>query len=197
AALRDRALEALAGTHVLVLEDYDKGTITPALARSLLEEAGRRGVPSIVDPKLRHFFDFQGADIFKPNGAEVAVALGREAPPEDAAALRGLARRVGCRHLVVTLGERGLWLLAEGASEVQRIPSRAREVYDVSGAGDTVTAVLAVGLATGAALPDSASLANFAAGLGVARSGARPVSCRALRERLSYVAGPETRPARE
>lgn len=198
ARLREGALAAVARADVVVLEDYDKGTITPELARAVLDEAAKRGVPSIVDPKLRHFFDFAGADVFKPNGREVAAALGREAPPDDAQALRGLRRRVGCRHLVVTVGERGMWLLEESAREVVHIPSHAREVYDVSGAGDTVTAVLAVGLATGATLPESASLANFAAGLEVARLGARPVSRHELAARLRQAgAGAPAREGRE
>lgn len=189
--LRERAVEAVARADVVVLEDYDKGAITPELARTVLAEAGERGVPSIVDPKLRHFFEYAGADVFKPNGREVAAALGREHPPDDVEALRGLSRRVGCRHLIVTLGERGMWLLEESAPEILHIPSRAREVYDVSGAGDTVTAVLAVGVAAGAALPECASLANFAAGLEVARLGARPVSRRELLARLGE-AGAQT-----
>lgn len=173
--LRELALAALGRADVLVLEDYDKGAVTPELATELLEAARRRGIPSIVDPKLRHFFSYRGVDLFKPNGSEVAAALGRERTPEDAGALRELAERVGCRHLLVTVGERGMILLEEGSSRLVRIESRARDVYDVSGAGDTVTAVLAAGLMSGSAIIDVAVLANHAAGLEVARLGARPV----------------------
>lgn len=174
--LRERALAALADADVLVLEDYDKGAVTPELATALLDAARERGTPSIVDPKLRHFFSYRGADVFKPNGSEVATALGRERMPEDAGALRELAARLGCRHLLVTVGERGMILLEEGSDRLVRIESRARDVYDVSGAGDTVTAVLAAGLMAGSAMIDAAVLANHAAGLEVARLGARPVS---------------------
>jgi len=174
--LRERALAALANADVLVLEDYDKGTVTPELASAVLDAAARRGIPSIVDPKLRHFFEYRGVDVFKPNGSEVAAALGRERTPEDVDTLRELAGRVGCRHLLMTVGERGMVLLEEGSDALARIESRARDVYDVSGAGDTVTAVVAAGLMSGSPIIAAAALANHAAGLAVARLGARPVS---------------------
>lgn len=187
-ALLERAEAALDGVDALVLEDYDKGALRPEAARHLLERARRRGVVSIVDPKLRHFFDFRGAAVFKPNARELAAALGVESMPQGAAALRGVMERLECRNLLVTLGEEGMLLLEEGAEAPLRIPSDAREVYDVSGAGDTVTAVLASTLAgEGASLRLAAALANFAAGLQVSRLGARPVAAgevmRALRDR--------------
>jgi len=184
--LREAALAELAEADVLVLDDYDKGTVTPGLASALIEAASERGIPSIVDPKLRNFFAYGGVDVFKPNGSEVASALGREQMPEDVETLRKLAGRVGSRHLLVTVGERGMVLLEEGADALIRIESRARDVFDVSGAGDTVTAVLAAGLMGGGPLLEAAVLANHAAGLEVARLGARPVArgeiARSLRE---------------
>ncbi len=168
------ARERLARADVLVIQNYDKGAVPPELARPLLREAQASGVRSVVDPKLRHFFDFGDADVFKPNARELAAALGREAPP-DRAELSIVATRIGCRTLLVTLGDRGMWLLEEGETEAVHIPSHAVEVYDVSGAGDTVTAVLSVGLATGTPMAEAAGLANFAAGLAVGHLGARPV----------------------
>lgn len=189
-AVLGRARARLEEVDVLVLEDYDKGSLLPAIAAPLLADARARGIVSIVDPKLRNFFGYAGCDVFKPNGREVAAAMGLESPPEAADELRSVASRVGCRHLLMTLGERGMCLLEEGGEAVVWIPSHAREVYDVSGAGDTVTAVLAVALAGGAALSEAASLANFAAGLCVARLGARPIGRREIKARLEEQEGP-------
>lgn len=182
--LLDRALERLDGAGAVILQDYDKGVLREDTNAALIGEARAAGIPVIVDPKLRHFFAFEGADVFKPNAAEAASALGRERSPADADSLRALAGKVGCRNLLVTLGAEGMALLEEGEADLLRIPSRAREVYDVSGAGDTVTATLGVALARGARLRDAAWLANVAAGLAVARFGARPISRRALREAI-------------
>jgi D-beta-D-heptose 7-phosphate kinase/D-beta-D-heptose 1-phosphate adenosyltransferase len=180
-ALLERAGARLAEVDVLVLQDYDKGSLLVDIAAPLLAEARTRDIVSIVDPKLRNFFMYPGCDLFKPNGTEVAAAIGREGPPETPDELRAVATRVGCRHLLMTLGERGMCLLEEGSRAVERIPSRAREVYDVSGAGDTVTAALAVAFAAGATPSEAALLANFAAGLSVARLGARPIGRQEIR----------------
>jgi D-beta-D-heptose 7-phosphate kinase/D-beta-D-heptose 1-phosphate adenosyltransferase len=130
----------------------------------------------VVDPKLRGFFDYGGAHLFKPNGPELAAALGREAPPRGEEELREVRRRLGCRYLLLTLGEEGMTLVGEPGDGVMRIPSEAREVFDVSGAGDTVTAVLSAALAGGDGVPHAAALANFAAGLEVSHLGAVPVA---------------------
>lgn len=172
--------EDLEWADVVALVDYDKGMLDQSLGSRVVGEAAERGIPSVVDPKLRSFFDYRGADVFKPNGEELAAAHGREAPPTDPDELREIRRRLGCRQLLVTLGGEGMMLVEEG-SEPVRIPSEPREVYDVSGAGDTVTAMLA---ATAAGAPDgrdAAVVANFAAGLQVARLGAVPVSAPDLR----------------
>jgi D-beta-D-heptose 7-phosphate kinase/D-beta-D-heptose 1-phosphate adenosyltransferase len=184
AAILERAGAHLADVDVLVLQDYDKGSLLPDTAAPLLAQARTRDIVSIVDPKLRNFFMYPGCDVFKPNGSEVAAATGQESPPETPEELLAVARRVGCRHLLMTLGERGMCLLAEESGVVERIPSRAREVYDVSGAGDTVTAALAVAFAAGATPSEAALLANFAAGLSVARLGARPIERREMRAGL-------------
>jgi D-beta-D-heptose 7-phosphate kinase/D-beta-D-heptose 1-phosphate adenosyltransferase len=189
-ALLERATARLAEVDVLVFQDYDKGSLRPEVAGPLLAEARARDIVSIVDPKLRNFFGYSGCHVFKPNGREVAAAMGLESAPEAFDELRAVATQVGCRHLFVTLGERGIRLLEEGSEAVERIPSHAREVYDVSGAGDTVTAVLAVAFAARATPSEAAVLANFAAGLSVARSGARPVGRREIRTGLEGQGSP-------
>ncbi len=174
--LLDRALAGLeAGVDVVALVDYDKGVLAGEVARRILEEAREREVPTVVDPKLRGFFDYGGAHLFKPNGPELAAALGREAAPRDEAELREVRRRLECRYLLVTLGEEGMVLVGEALDGAVRIPSEAREVFDVSGAGDTVTAALSAALAGGDGVEHAAALANFAAGLEVSHLGAVPV----------------------
>jgi len=173
--------ERLPDADVLALVDYDKGVLGETWVGPLIEEAERAGVPAIVDPKLRNFFSFRGAFLFKPNGRELAAAGGNERPALGASELAAVRERLGCRNLLVTLGEEGMVLLAQGEEAVRSIPSRAREVYDVSGAGDTVTAVLAATLGAGAAVSEAARLANFAAGIEVSHLGAVPVSRDELR----------------
>lgn len=193
AAVQERVLERALGelddVDVVALVDYDKGVLAGDIGRRIVAAARERGVPSVVDPKLRSFFAYDGAHLFKPNGNELAGALGREDPPLGEGALREVRRRLGCRYLLVTLGEEGMILVGEADRRIARIPSEAREVYDVSGAGDTVTAVLSAALGGGQEVVDAAVLANFAAGLEVSHLGAVPVGRDELLEALGR-AGP-------
>jgi len=186
ARLEARAMDAIEWADALVIEDYDKGVVTGSLSRALLARARARGVPSVVDPKLRHFFEFPDATIFKPNARELAAALGLEREPRDEQALRPLLDRLRCDCLLLTLGGEGMLLVARSA-ETLLLQPEAREVFDVTGAGDTVTAVLAVSLLAGGSVAQAAYLANLAAGIGVTRLGAVPVTgedlVRALRGR--------------
>jgi D-glycero-beta-D-manno-heptose-7-phosphate kinase len=165
----------LGGVHALVLEDYNKGLLTRSVIPELVAAGVEAGLPVIVDPKLRHFFDYRGATVFKPNQPELAAALRTPVEAEDAAWLEDVRRQLGCEHLLVTLGEDGMALLT-ASGEHMRIPTVARSVYDVSGAGDTVTAVLAVALAAGANITEAALLANHAAGIEVGKAGVATVS---------------------
>lgn len=179
-AARRRVLEAAAAAleevDVVALVDYDKGVLSGGVGRELVRAAARLGVPSVVDPKLRSFFDYGGAFLVKPNGAELAAARGVESPPLGEEELREVLARLDARHLLVTLGEEGMVLVSEDGDGRVEIPAEAREVFDVSGAGDTVTAVLAAAVGAGADVTDAAVLANFAAGLEVSHLGAVAVS---------------------
>ncbi len=186
--LAARAVDRLEEADAVVLQDYDKGVLSPAVAEPVIVAARGAGTPVVVDPKLRRFFGYRGATVFKPNRAEAAKALGVEDLPMDGPTLRALADRLECDHLVITLGAGGMCLLEHGSTVPTFVPSRAREVYDVSGAGDTVTAVLATALACGIGTGPAARLANLAAGIAVARLGARPVG------RRSLLAAARTRP---
>ncbi|HET9424968.1 MAG TPA: bifunctional ADP-heptose synthase [Gemmatimonadaceae bacterium] len=159
----------------LVLEDYNKGVLVPDVIQQGISRARARGIPVIVDPKYRNFFQYRGATVFKPNRRELESALGAEVDLEHPDALPAALARLGVEHLLLTLGDRGMALISS-AGEVKRIPTVAREVYDVVGAGDTVTAYLASILAAGGSPVEAAVIANFAAGVEVGKSGAATVS---------------------
>src|SRR5437868_2300715 len=150
-----------------------------ASARSLREMliaiASKRGIPVVVDPKYRNFFAYRGATIFKPNRRELESALGATMDVEHPETLPALVQRLGVANLLLTLGERGM-VLVGARGETVRVPTTAREVYDVVGAGDTVTAYLAVRLAAGATAAEAAVIANFAAGVKVGKLGGARVS---------------------
>lgn len=170
-----RAAILMADAHAVVLEDYNKGLLTRAVIQGVLKAAADAGCPVIVDPKSRHFFDYGGATIFKPNQPELAAALREPVDAADPEWMEEVRRQIGCEHLLVTLGEDGMALLTSSGDHV-RIPTVARSVYDVSGAGDTVTAVLAVAMAAGADVIEAAILANHAAGIEVGKAGVATVS---------------------
>lgn len=175
AASLGRAVASLAAeSDVLVAEDYDKGVLAPVVIRSFLEAGSRHGIPTVVDPKRRNFFAYAGVTVFKPNAKELADAVGEAVRSDDAEWMETIRRRLGCRNLLVTVGERGMAL--RGERGLVRIPAAARSVYDVSGAGDTVTAVVAVCLAAGATPEEAALLANHAAAVEVQKAGVATVS---------------------
>lgn len=168
------------GCDAIALEDYNKGVLTEEVIRTAIEVGKRHGIPVVVDPKIRNFFGYDGATVFKPNLVELSAALRRPILFDDADWLAETRALLGCRHLLVTLGELGMALLTE-SGEFLRVPTVARSVYDVSGAGDTVTAVLALALGAGADVTEAAVLANHAAGVEVGKVGVATVSPDELR----------------
>lgn len=166
---------ALADADALMLEDYNKGALPPALITHALDVARRRGIPVVVDPKFRHFFHYAGATVFKPNRRELETALGADVDLEHPDALAGAITRLKVDNLLLTLGAEGMVLVTKDRV-VTHIASLAREVYDVSGAGDTVTAWLGTALAGGASMMEAAHLANYAAGIEVGKAGVATVS---------------------
>src|SRR5687768_15707057 len=170
-----RAAEnALDDADALVLEDYNKGALTSPVITRAIERARSRRLPVVVDPKYRNFFAYRGATIFKPNRRELEAALGAAMDLEHPETLPAAVSRLEVEHLLLTLGERGMMLIpAQG--EVTRVPTTAREVYDVVGAGDTVTAYLAATMAAGASAREAAVIANYAAGVEVGKLGAATV----------------------
>lgn len=172
--------ELAAAADVVILEDYDKGVLIEPVIAAALDAARRAGRPVVVDPKARHFFDYGGATVFKPNRTELASALGGPVLAEDADWMERTRQRLDCEHLLVTLGAQGM-ALRTGDGGYSRIAAAARSVFDVSGAGDTVTAAVAVALAADATPLEAALLANHAAGEEVAKAGVATVEPDELR----------------
>lgn len=180
---------AMPDASAVVFEDYNKGVLIPSIISGTIALARKRNLPIVVDPKYRNFFAYRGATVFKPNRRELESALGASVDLEHSEALPQTFSRLGVEHLLLTLGESGMALVAADGV-VHRVPTTAREVYDVVGAGDTVTAYLATMLATGASALEAAIVANYAAGVEVSKLGAATVSAEEVLEAYdSHLAG--------
>ncbi|MEZ0334812.1 MAG: bifunctional heptose 7-phosphate kinase/heptose 1-phosphate adenyltransferase, partial [Gemmatimonadales bacterium] len=169
------ARDALADADALLLEDYNKGALAPGLIKAVMEVARHRGIPVVVDPKYRQFFEYRGATVFKPNRRELESALGAAVDLNVGRAFPEVLARLQVDNLLVTLGSEGMLLVAKDGGSLQ-IPSIARQIFDVSGAGDTVTAWMGTALAAGATVREAAQLANYAAGVEVGKPGVATVS---------------------
>ncbi|KAA0255896.1 D-glycero-beta-D-manno-heptose 1-phosphate adenylyltransferase [Acidobacteria bacterium ACD] len=189
-ALLEAALATLGEADVLLVSDYAKGTLTPRLLGTLLSEARRRGVPALVDPKGRDYDRYRGATVVTPNRKELETVSGREARDLGTVAEIGsaLRDRLGLDALLVKLSEEGMLLLPREGAPV-RIAAQAREVFDVTGAGDTVLATLGLALGSGTDLATAATVANRAAGCAVGRVGTTPVRWADLLEGLAATPG--------
>ena len=175
ASVRERIVErlraALDQADAVILSDYGKGVVSAELLDDLLPELARRGLPSAVDPKEEHFFRYRGVTVITPNLLEAAQAYGRRLDDESALldAGFGLRERLDSKAVLITRGEEGMSLFTEEGHT--HFSTRAREVYDVTGAGDTVVATIGAALAARAPLTEACVLANHAAGLVVAHLG--------------------------
>ncbi len=159
---------------IIAIEDYGKGVVT----RELLQEMKKLGKKTlIVDPRLGNFSPYEGMDIITPNRHEAEVSLGKKMDNEESLQEGGkvLLKSLNCQAVLITLGEEGMCLF-QREGEVSHIPTVAREVYDVSGAGDTVVATLSLALSVGASLKEAAYLSNMAAGIVVGKAGTAMVS---------------------
>lgn len=168
--LVERIEAAAESVDAIVLEDYDKGVLVPAVIEAALDMARRHGMPVVVDPKARHFFQYRGCTVFKPNEPELTAALRAEIRPHDAEWMEETRRHLECDALLLTLGSNGM-ALATPDHDLFHVPAVARAVYDVSGAGDTVTALVAATLAVGGSVHEGALLAAHAAGVEVGKAG--------------------------
>jgi D-beta-D-heptose 7-phosphate kinase / D-beta-D-heptose 1-phosphate adenosyltransferase len=179
--LHERATELVTKVHAVILSDYAKGALSVALCDAVIRAARAAGIPVLADPKTPDFSKYTGATTVCPNLGELAAATGVPAHQTDAllAAGQALAAEHDLRFLTVTMSEKGISVLrpASGSSPgVYHSPARAREVFDVSGAGDTVVATLAACLAGGLEVETAVELANLAAGIVVSKVGTVPIA---------------------
>jgi D-glycero-beta-D-manno-heptose-7-phosphate kinase len=165
------AVRLVDGVHVVIVSDYLKGVVTGALVKAIIERARARRVPVLVDPKIPHLEYYAGTTLVTPNHHEAEMATHLRIRTDEDARRAGhvFLERAKCQGVLITRGEHGMSLV--DPSGEAHYPAVAREVADVTGAGDTVIATLALGMAAGASLAEAAQLANQAAGIVVRRFG--------------------------
>lgn len=163
--------EALREADAFVVSDYDKGVVRPAILSAILPLAYER-IPVLIDPKLRNFNSYRPATLVTPNHFEALRMSDSEDTSDDGShqAAKVIREKLGCDAVLITRGDRGMMLL-EADGEPVYVETAAREVYDVTGAGDTVIAALAGALSAGATMLEAASFANHAAGIVVGKVG--------------------------
>ena len=177
--------QTLKKVDAVIIEDYGKGVITPSLIREVVTLAKKYSRIVAVDPKEEHFEQYRGVTVITPNRKEAYGAIGEKStdriPLQKVG--REILKRLKCQAVLVTLGEDGMALF-EKKGKVTHIPTVAQEVFDVSGAGDTVIATFTTALATGSTTVDAAYLSNVAAGIVVGKVGIATVTAREVAERI-------------
>ncbi|MCP2519386.1 D-glycero-beta-D-manno-heptose-7-phosphate kinase [Candidatus Aminicenantes bacterium AC-335-A11] len=161
----------------IIISDYSKGTITKSLMKSLLNFTSKNNIPVFVDPKVEHFNLYSPITLMTPNQFETEGIVNRRINSDDEIenAGREILSRITCEYLIITRGEKGMSVFMKD-NKVIHIPTVAKEVYDVTGAGDTVIATASLSLLSGANILESAILANYAAGIVVGKLGTATVS---------------------
>lgn len=175
--------------NVIVFQDYDKGVITPAVIKKVIDKASGLRIPVAVDPKKRNFRNYIGADLFKPNLKELREGLSREIQTGNLHDLEEAARtfhdELGNRIVMTTLSDKGVFIShrsRDGKTHQKLIPAHVRNIADVSGAGDTVISVAALCLASGVDPFEMATMANLAGGIVCEEVGVVPIN----RDRLLH-----------
>ena len=178
------ALSAISNAHALVISDYDKGVITQRILSEVLPAAYER-MPVLIDPKIRNFDWYRPATLVTPNHHEALRMANIEDDSDDGLVVAGrkIRQRLSCDSVLITRGARGM-ILFEGNGDPVQVNTAAREVYDVTGAGDTVIATLAAALAGGASMTDAALLANHAAGIVVGKVGTATATIAEIQESI-------------
>ncbi len=186
AALYGRLLDAAPELDAVIVSDYAKGVVVPGRFEGLLAELRERGTFVAIDPRVRHMGSYAGASVVTPNKIEVLLGVGRAAgdAADTETAARDWLNRLGCAAVLVTLGEDGMQLVLPGKPAVT-MPTRAVEVFDVTGAGDTVIAALTLARVAGAGWRDAVTMANAAAGIVVGKRGTAVVRPADLRRELA------------
>ncbi|MFH1854401.1 MAG: D-glycero-beta-D-manno-heptose-7-phosphate kinase [Candidatus Omnitrophota bacterium] len=169
----------------IIIEDYGKGVVTPGLLRGILKLARRHKKIVMVDPKEEHFNYYKGVTSITPNHHEAAKAVGIKISDDKSLLKIGMAllKKLKSESVLVTLGENGMRLF-ERSGKITHIPTVAQDVFDVSGAGDTVISTFTLALASGASMIDAARISNFAAGVVVGKVGIATVTQKELLARI-------------
>ena len=173
----DKAVTIMKQMPVVVISDYGKGLISEEAAVTLIKNARKSRMITIVDPKGSNWRKYKGATIITPNISELSEVVGRKVAntDEDVAAVgEEIRQKYSLRYLVVTRSEKGITLISENG--ISHTPTQAQEVFDVSGAGDTVVATLAFALGRGMPIEDAVVMANAAAGIVVSKLGTAPIT---------------------
>ena len=172
--------QALEDADAFVVSDYDKGVVTPRILEQILNVAYQR-VPVLIDPKIRNFPHYRPATLITPNHHEALLMTNMEEDTDDGLhkSAQAIREKLGCDAVLITRGDQGIMLL-QGDGEPVFVGTAAREVFDVTGAGDTVIATLAMSLAAGATMLEAATLANHAAGVVVGKVGTATASATEL-----------------
>ncbi|HEX2983229.1 MAG TPA: D-glycero-beta-D-manno-heptose-7-phosphate kinase [Ignavibacteriales bacterium] len=160
----------------VILQDYNKGVLTPYLIEEIIKVCNKKNIIVTVDPKFNNFLQYKNVTLFKPNRKETEDAFGIRIKTDDdvRAAGRRLLDELKCKYVMVTLGEAGVAIFENGKTE-ERIPTKARKVADVSGAGDTVISTLTMAMTCGADIYEASYLANFAGGIVCEEVGIVPI----------------------
>ncbi len=182
--VRGRALQALSDVRGLIISDYAKGMISHGLTRPLIERCGEGGITVAADPKSRDLSLYRGVSVITPNRHEAELAAGVDIVDRESLgrAARVIQERCACRQVLITRGEEGMSLL--DGELLHEFPAVAREVFDVTGAGDTVIATFSLALAAGATPAEAAVLSNHAAGVVVGKLGTATLTGEELRRAL-------------
>jgi len=173
----------------IVFEDYDKGNITPAIIEFVVQQADKKNIPTLVDPKKRNFSEYIGVTIFKPNFKEICEGVNIDLKKGDFVALNKatdiLKSTLDAKHIMVTLSELGVFITENG--NYHQMPAEIRDIADVSGAGDTVISVAACSLASNLSIRLVAAIANLAGGLVCEKVGVVPIDkVTLLNEAITY-----------
>lgn len=178
----------VSSTDAIIISDYDKGVVTARFLAETIKMSSKFRKPILADPKNRRFWDYKELTIIKPNLHTAASAMNKDVRNEEDVEYIGehLLAKLQCEAVLITRGMHGMSLF-EKNNDVKHIPALAREVYDVTGAGDTVSSVLALAMATGAPIEDAAILANIAASIKVGKLGTAAVSREELVNRLKDI----------
>ncbi len=169
----------------IILQDYNKGVLTPSLIYNIIEFANKNNILITVDPKFDNFFMYKNVNVFKPNRKETENVFGIRIRSEEEVILAGesLLEKLKAKHILLTLGEDGLAVFSK-EEKIKRMPTKARKVADVSGAGDTVISTLTLAMAAGANIYEACYLSNYAAGIVCGEVGIVPIEKELLFETI-------------